>query len=42
MNLFAGKEWIRRCREWTVDTVAKERVGRMEEKVASTYIFLSV
>ena len=38
MNLFAGKEWRHRCREWTCKHGGKgrERVGWME-KVASTY-----
>ena len=35
MNLFAGKEWRRRYKEWTHQ--GKEREGQTE-KVALTYI----
>ena len=37
MNLFAGKEWRHRCREWSCGHRAGRRVGQIE-KVASTYI----
>ena len=37
MNLFAGKEWRRRCREWTVDTVAKGESGKNGESGIDVY-----
>ena len=29
MNLFAGKKWRHRCREWTCENGAEEREGGM-------------
>ena len=42
MNLFEGKEWRHRCREWDLGTQwGWVRVGQME-KVASTYVYTIV
>ena len=37
MNLFAGKEWRHRCRERTVDTVAKGESGKNGESRIDIY-----
>ena len=42
MNLFTGKEWRRRCREWTCEHSGARRGWEELRKVALTYTYYAV